>query len=115
MRSRGGEKDLLKKGPFPPLPEPHLFFQTFPAELEKFSLEPYRKLLNDKYAAPCDIALLTLYGDLASRGELSQAAEYARQLGVPAKEAGKVYSDCLAAIKRSRLCKHLEQLNGMKF
>lgn len=41
--------------------------------MEKFSLEPYRKLLNDKYAAPCDIALLTLYGDLASRGELTRA------------------------------------------
>ena len=89
--------------------------ELVPAKLEKFSLEPYRKLLNDKYATPYDIALLTLYGDLASRGELTRAAECARQLGVPAKDAGKLYSDCLAAIKRSRLCKHLEQLNGMKF
>ena len=31
-----------------------------------------------------------LYGDLVSRGELSQAAEYARQLGVPAKDAGAI-------------------------
>ena len=35
--------------------------------------------------------------------------------GGGAKDAGKLYSDCLAAIKRSRLRKHLEQLNGMKF
>ena len=47
------------------------------------SIEPCRKLLNDKYDAPYDIALLTLYGDLASRGELSEAAGRYQQGGVP--------------------------------
>lgn len=89
--------------------------QLVRGEWSKFSLEPYRKLLKDKYDKPYDIALFCLYGDLASRGELSKAAEYARQLGVPAKDAGAIYLDCLAAMKRSKLCKYLEQLNGIKF
>ena len=91
--------------------EPQLVREEWP----KFSLEPYRKMLKDKYDKPYDIALFCLYGDLASCGELSKAADYARQLGVPAKDAGAIYLDCLAAMKRSRLCKYLEQLNGMKF
>ena len=89
--------------------------QLVRGEWSKFSLEPYRKALKDKHYKPYDMALSCLYGDLASRGELSQAAEYARQLGVPAKDAGAIYLDFLAAMKRSRLCKYLEQLNGMKF
>ena len=51
--------------------------QLVRGEWSKFSLEPYRKMLKDKYDKPYDIALFCLYGDLASRGELSQAAEYA--------------------------------------
>ena len=89
--------------------------QLVRGEWSKLSLKPYRKGLKDKHYRPYDMALSCLYGDLASRGELSQAAEYARQLGVPAKDAGAIYLDCLAAMKRSRLCKYLEQLNGMKF
>lgn len=89
--------------------------QAISRKWEKLSLEPYRKMLKDKYAKPYDIALFCLYGDLASRGDLSKAADHARQLGVPAKDAGAIYLDCLAAMKRSRLCKYLEQLNGMKF
>ena len=89
--------------------------QLVRGEWSNFSLEPYRKMLKDKYDKPYDIALFCLCGDLASRGELSKAAEYARQLGVPAKDAGAIYLDCLAAMKRSRLQKHVEKLNNMVF
>lgn len=81
----------------------------------ELSLDSYRSLLKEQYATPYDIALLSLYGDLASRGELSKAAHYSRLLGVPAKEAWAIYCDSLAAMKRSRLRKQLEQLNGMTF
>jgi hypothetical protein len=47
--------------------------QLVRGEWSKFSLEPYRKMLKDKYDKPYDIALFCLYGDLASRGEFSQA------------------------------------------
>lgn len=89
--------------------------ELVPGEWSEFSLEPYREMLKEKYDIPYDIALSTLYCHLANRGELSKAAHYARLLGVPAKDAWQVYLDCLAAMKRSRLRKHLEQLNGMTF
>ena len=82
--------------------------------IDKFDYESYRKLLKEQYHEPYDMALCCLFGDLASRGELSLAAHYSRLLGVPAKDAGKIYNDCIAAMRRSRLHEYLEQLNGMK-
>lgn len=89
--------------------------ELVPVNGGKFSLEPYREILKEQYGRPYDIALLTLYGDLATCGELSKAAHYARLLGVPAKDAWEIYLNCLAALKHSRLRKHLEKINGMTF
>ena len=89
--------------------------EPLPGNWGGFSLEPYRAMLKDKYDRPYDIALLSLYCDLASRGEFSKAARYSMQLGIPATEAGPVYRDFLAAMKRSRLRKYLEQFNNMIF
>ena len=82
-------------------------------DINNFSLEDYRKILEDKnWNDSQKYALATLYCDLASLGLLKHFSQLAQELGFRGNEiaeANKYYSEKL---RKSKLYKYLNKLNG---
>ena len=82
-------------------------------DIKSFSLESYEKILEDKnWSDARNYALATLYCDLASLGLLKLFSQLAQELGFRGNEiaeANKYYSEKL---RKSKLYKYLNKLNG---
>ena len=82
-------------------------------DIKNFSLTVYRKMLDDKeWSDARNYALAQLYCDLACEGLLKHFAKLARELGFSDNEIAEVNKHYSEKLRKSKLYKYLNELNG---
>ena len=82
-------------------------------DIKNFSLEGYRKILEDKsWDDSRKYALATLYCNLASLGLLKHFCTSAQRLGFSNKEIAEASEYYGKELRKSKLYKHIKKLNG---